>query len=202
MTEDAQPIPDRLHRALAAFRMPDAVVTAWRGDLPAPARGQVWRARWGDVTEIVVVLDVQDMDWIVAAPVSVEVEFVDDTVVVLPAEVSPLGGPIAVWVDLSRPVPVRVLDRQVGAVGDPASLAAPSAAGPAIASNLDPRLEVRAGLDDAMDSLAAASRSTASTGTLPSLLTSRGIGLKELQALVGAPVSRTRHRSAADPSPR
>ena len=46
----------------------------------------------GNVTEIVVVLDVQDMDWIVAAPLSVEVEFADDTVVVLPAQVSPLAA--------------------------------------------------------------------------------------------------------------
>ena len=76
----------------------------------APAKGQVWRARWNEDTLLVLLLDVQDHQ-VEAVPVTIEPTGHDDRSVVVPASETAFGVDVTVWCALVTTLPFRVLDQ-------------------------------------------------------------------------------------------
>ncbi|HTC69107.1 MAG TPA: hypothetical protein VK662_06005 [Acidothermaceae bacterium] len=185
----------RLHAELAASAVPDSVRRAFGGTPPDPAAGQIWRACWDDVVELVVVLGVDGLD-LAVAPVSLDRTYADDTTVVLSAEVTSLGVALAVWAGLERRVQMRVLDRFAGLVN--LDFADDGWARYAVESGLaefgsrpgnatDPLWEYRAIIEDEMDQLVAAAWSQG-TGELAGLLVSSGLTVTALAETLSVPL--------------
>jgi hypothetical protein len=142
-------------RGAAALVVPDAVQEAWQASPQRPAAGQVRRALWGDITRFVVVLNTEG-EYAEVAPLSLDPDLASDEAYRLEAGESDLGVEAAVWLGLKTTVPIRVLERSVGAVHIPVDSLRKLPAGTAIRDIFDPRADERAVLADDMDELAAA----------------------------------------------
>jgi plasmid maintenance system antidote protein VapI len=193
VSSDTGSVPDRLRRAAAAAAVPATVVAAWHGQAPEPIAGQLWRASWGELNELVLVLAVAG-DHLRTAPVTVDVDYADEDTVVLPADATPLSVELAVWLGLQRDLPFGVLDRYLGSIGErwrkaedvERGLASGDPRrGPACLSAADPRAEYRARLDDTLDMLAAATWVPTGSGGLPQLLRAAGLDPQQLVTLLG-----------------
>ncbi|MGK5738907.1 hypothetical protein [Micromonospora sp. URMC 103] len=176
----------RLLEALSQERVPDRVLQLFKEKAGTPRVGQFWRARWGDVTELVLLLQV-DAGEVGVAPASLEDEYADDQTIVLPPALTSLNSPVAVWAGISRTVPVCVLDRQVGEARFDLTMnwvkqatARGAACGRPVTSAIDPLVEFRSGLVDAMTTLTEATWAPAGTGQLTQLITAAGITMSEL----------------------
>jgi hypothetical protein len=189
---------ERLAAAVAAARVPDAVVRAWTAEPPEPAPGQLWRARWGDVVELVLLFAVAS-DTVQVAPASVDVECADDGAVVVAESDTSLGIPVAVWDVLARELPMRVLDRHAGHLAPdlatPAGVAEAALQGRAqrgrsAFSPLDPCLQFRSHLDDALDTFRAARWAPTGTGSLAVVLRGAGVEVTQLMDLLEVPAQR------------
>ncbi|WP_093481309.1 MULTISPECIES: hypothetical protein [unclassified Streptomyces] len=152
--------------------------------------GQVWRARWDEVSMLVLVLDV-DAREVNAVPVTIDPPGEDETSVVVDGSRTAFGVDATVWAGLVSCVPMRVLERVVDvwdddivgctaaqAQGRPALAAAGVRGGQPIRSALEPDAEVRAGLTDDLEYLRHApglpvEESGRPAGTLASLLGAR-----------------------------
>jgi hypothetical protein len=166
---DDQQVPDRDRaRAAAGVSVPDAVRAAWSGARPEPEPGQLWRALWDEVARFVVVLHVDEGSADVA-PVTVDPELATDDAHLLDAGETAFGVPVAVWLGLHAPVPVRVLDRPVGSVHIAVDALRKAPQGRPILTPLDERAMEEAVLQDDMDELAAV---PAADATLQDLLSS------------------------------
>jgi len=124
--------------------------------------GAVWRARWDDVTLLVLLVGNPTATTVAVTPVTFDDTGADaDTLLV--ASPSGRGATLAVWRTLRRDLPLALLDRPVdelapaviawtvgGPVPDDARLA-----GPALPS-VAPRSPVRADLEEDLDALIAA----------------------------------------------
>ncbi|MDQ1295994.1 MAG: hypothetical protein QG608_3881, partial [Actinomycetota bacterium] len=152
---------ERLRRFAVAAKVPTAVVTAWHDPPPAPGDGQLWRARWEEHVEIVLVTAVT-LDSVQVVPVTLDVGYEDDATLIVPPDSGPLGVPFLIWRGLPRNLPLRVLDRYLGSSREGLRTAAELAAAPttggattgiAITSAVDPRSEYRARLEDSLDAL-------------------------------------------------
>ena len=190
MTGDAYA---RFRAAATAAVVPPALLATWNGPVPEPSPGQVWRANAGDVTELVLLVDVSESR-VTAAPASLDPDYADDTAVTVPAETSPLGVATTFWTDLAQAIAVRTLDRYAGQLTTahtdvPAAVRALGQPGHAVVSAAQPAAEYRARLADCMDSLAAATVDIPGTGELPALLRDSGVKLDWLVAL-GMPTPR------------
>ncbi len=147
--------------------------------------GAVWRARWDDVTLLVLLVGNPTATTVAVTPVTFDDTGADaDTLLV--ASPSGRGATLAVWRTLRRDLPLALLDRPVdelapaviawtvgGPVPDDARLA-----GPALPS-VAPRSPVRADLEEDLDALIAAARALtpvssrgAATGTRKRVLPS------------------------------
>jgi hypothetical protein len=183
---------ERLRRLAAAAKVPAAVVTAWHDLPPEPGEGQLWRARWEDQVEIVLVTATAP-GRVQVVPVTLDLGYEDDETLVVPPDSGPLGVSFLIWRGLARDLPLRVLDRYLGSPREGLRTAAELAAaatggagtGTAITSATDPRSEYRARLEDGLDSLAAASWAPRGTGELGALLQADGQGPATLIALLG-----------------
>ncbi|MBK6873555.1 MAG: hypothetical protein IPJ14_07855 [Kineosporiaceae bacterium] len=173
---------ERLRRLAAAAELPTAVVTAWHDLPPEPDEGQLWRARWEDQVEIVLVTAATPGS-VQVVPVTLDVGYEDDETLVVPPGSGPLGVPFLIWRGLPRNLPRRVLDRYLGSPREGLRTTAELAAAPAtggattgtaITSAADPRSEYRARLEDSLDRLAAASWAPRGTGQLGPLLQAAG----------------------------
>jgi hypothetical protein len=103
----------------------------------------------------------------VAVPVSVDDEMADERTLIVPADESPLGLPLAVFVPVERRIPLHALRDRLGTVDVAAAVEVIRAAqrageqppalavGPPVLSRLDERVEYRHALADAMAGLAA-----------------------------------------------
>ena len=149
--------------------------------------GQLWRASWDDLNELVLVLDVLG-DRVEIAPVSLDIDYADEETVVLPEQATPLHLEVAVWLGLRRDLSMGVLDRCLGAVERWRHLL--SSAGfedLRRGSRLliaDPRAEYRARLEDAFDVFAAATWVPIGSGALAEMLRSAGLGPEQLVTLL------------------
>jgi hypothetical protein len=183
---------ERLRRLAAAAKVPAAVVTAWHDLPPEPGEGQLWRARWEDQVEIVLVTATTP-GGVQVVPVTLDVGYEDDETLVVPPDSGPLGVSFLIWRGLARDLPLRVLDRYLGSPREGLRTAAELAAaategartGTAITSATDPRSEYRARLADGLDILAAASWAPEGTGQLGALLQAAGQNPGTLIALLG-----------------
>lgn len=130
--------------------------------------GQVWRARWDEVSVLVLVLAIEDRD-ILAAPVTIDPSAEDDRSLVLEGSSTAFGVEATVWAGLASTVPIRVLDRPVDkwsedlvrwtthtAQGQPSAIPPGTRQGRAIQSELDPAALLQAELSDDLDLLSQA----------------------------------------------
>lgn len=165
--------------------------------------GQVWRARWDEVSVLVLVLDV-DAREVNTVPVTIDPPGEDETSVVVDGSRTVFGVETTVWAGLVSCVPLRVLERVVDAWDDDIvgciaarvqGLQAPAAAGVregrSIRSVLEPDAEVRAVLADDLDYLRHApglpiEESGRPSGNLASLLGDR-LDLKALCSALEMP---------------
>lgn len=161
--------------------------------------GQVWRARWEDISVLVLILAVEDRD-VTAAPVTIDPPAEDDHSFVLEGPGTVFGVDTTVWAGLTGTLPIRVLERPVDqwsdevvrwtrqtADGRPRDVPAGARCGCAIPSDLDPTALIRAELIDDVEALRQApGLPTAACGERPSELASLLGGRPDLVSLGSA----------------
>lgn len=188
---------ERLVAAAALLKVPDAVRAVTTAAPRDPEPGQIWRAVWGTVIELLAVTAVSD-DAVHVVPVSME-KFHDEQTLVLPAGASTLEQPVALWCGLKGAAPWCVLDRQMGelTIPLPAGLH-PSGQGtlpvghwgtPAL-SLTAPAVEYRGSLADAMDKLSSARWVPEGTGRLKQLFQEHHVTALQLADLLDLPPAR------------
>jgi hypothetical protein len=121
MSDQHRLVPERVLRAGAAAAASAGLATAVRAaeeadTAPDPARGQLWRAAWEDVTQLVLVLQVTGQGLARVAPVTIDPPAADDTSAVLDADVTVLGHRATVWGGLAVLVPFMVFELMIGVV--------------------------------------------------------------------------------------
>jgi hypothetical protein len=175
MSDQHRRVPERVLRAGAAAAASAGLAAAIRAaegadTAPDPARGQLWRAAWDDVAQLVMVLSVTERGSARVAPVTTDPPAADDTSAVLDADVTVLGHQATVWGGLAVLVPFMVFEVMIGAVaaevvdaaeqvaagGAADGLPAGVRAGAAAASLFDPAADVRAELTDNLGRLSSA----------------------------------------------
>ncbi|MEU3516717.1 hypothetical protein ABZ770_15715 [Streptomyces sp. NPDC006654] len=127
--------------------------------------GQVWRARWEDVSVLVLVLDVGTHE-VSAVPVTIDPQGEDENSVVVDGSRTAFDVDVTVWTGLASNIPVRVLERVVDAWGEDllectvariqgrsGPVAAGVREGLPIRSALEPAAEVRADVADDLEYL-------------------------------------------------
>lgn len=186
MSQASSSAYERLRAAVAKLKVPDAVRATSAAMPEDPRPGQIWRAVWDNVVEIVAVTAV-DETTVYAIPVSLETRFHDSDTLLLPADASTLEQPLALWCALGSRLPWCVLDRQVSrlsvplnADGTPAPTANGYRYGRPIPSPAAQAAEFRATLADTMDLLATAHWAPQGSGDLAELLKRHGLGPAEL----------------------
>ncbi|MFI7679388.1 hypothetical protein [Actinophytocola sp. NPDC049390] len=159
----------RLRGALAAAALPPALRQTWATPPPDPTSGQLWRARWGAVTQLLLVLESAAQS-VRAAPVTSDPDMADDSAGILAEGASDLSIPLVVWLDDAASVPLRVLDRFVGALAEQHRRVQDVPRGRPIVSDVDERAVQRARGQDAMDVFVSARWAPEGTGTLKEIL--------------------------------
>lgn len=107
-------VPDRVRRLASAVRAPRGLTSEGLrerfGDLEQvePAPGQVWRARWDEVSRLVLLLSAEERWWRVA-PVSIEPTGEDERSLVLEGTRTVFGVEVTVWAGLTRSIPTGTL---------------------------------------------------------------------------------------------
>jgi len=127
--------------------------------------GQVWQARWEDVSVLVLIVAVEGRD-VLAAPVTIDPPADDAHSLVLEGPSTAFGIDTTVWAGLTGTVPIRVLERPVDLCGDEVvqwtrsasegrsgDVPAGARRGHVISSELDPAALVRAELADDLEAL-------------------------------------------------
>jgi len=180
---------ERLRTAAAAPVIPEPVLLAHSSVDTVPSRGQVWRVRWEDTVELVIVLGATDTT-VSAAPVTEDLDYADEATVILPAAECPLEEDLAVWLGLQCDLPTQVLDRTFGVASQAwcdvalggGDLAAERGTGLALGTDL--RHQYRAQLKDNLALLAAAQWVPDGVGGLDTILTSNALGPQEIVDLL------------------
>ncbi|GLW08711.1 hypothetical protein Misp01_38410 [Microtetraspora sp. NBRC 13810] len=181
----------RLMAAVSAVRIPDevrAVVQAEPGD-PAPA--QLWRARWGEIVELLLIMEA-DVS-VIAMPIMLYDRVADARTLVLTSDQTSLAVTLTVWTDLTHRVPMYVLDRQIGTVAVDVSrsgweadaIAGGARCGSDPVSAADPRHEVRARLEDAMREFVEAKWAPSGSGDLARLMAAASLSPQRLIDAMG-----------------
>ncbi|MEV4415590.1 hypothetical protein [Catellatospora sp. NPDC049609] len=191
MAQDREPGLARLLRAVSTVRVPDAVRAAFEAEPGEPAPGQLWRTRWDETVELVVLLAVSDEN-VLAAPILLDDRCADEDTIILPPAQNSLTTTIAMWAGLARQLPMCILDRQLGVadigVADSGWIErlveAGATRGRRAAGPLDPTNEVQARLTDALDYLASAVWAPSGSGELGRLLAEASLGPPRLIELL------------------
>lgn len=194
MTPETGAATKRMFAALAAAALPAEVVAAWSDETATPAAGQVWRASWETFAEMVLLLSV-DAGAVQAVPVTVDVDFADEQTVVVPADGTTVGVPLAVWTGLRRELPLFVLDRTLGQLQASWSRSADllgaarqdrigNGGSPAVTA-IDRRQEYRVRLTDSFNALSVMRWVPEGAGHLPGLLKSAGLTPAVLADMLG-----------------
>ncbi|MEU9074445.1 hypothetical protein AB0D22_07155 [Kitasatospora sp. NPDC048538] len=185
----------QLVAAAAGLKVPDAVRRVATSQPEDPQPGQIWRAAWEDVIQLLLVTEVGDGDTLRAVPASFE-RFADADTLLLPASASTLEEPLALWWGLEGTVPWCVLDRQVSALSDrPVALTGRSLAdavagarwgsGAAVSAAGN---EYRGVLTDRVEVLASARWEPPGSGDLPQLFEDKAIEAEDLVAELELPL--------------
>ena len=133
-----------------------------------PASGQIWRARWGTVTRLLLILETPARS-VRVAPLTLDVDGADDSAAVLPATSTELTVPLVLWRDDATSLPRRVLDRYLGSLTvDLQQLTGER--GHPVLTPADERAVHRARLQDDLDVLVAARWAPEGNGNLKVLL--------------------------------
>ncbi|MFI7131282.1 hypothetical protein ACIBQ1_36745 [Nonomuraea sp. NPDC050153] len=181
----------RLMAAVGAVRIPNEVRAVVQAEPHDPVPAQLWRARWAEVIELLLITEVNDS--VVAMPITLEDHHADARTLVLAPGQSSLAVTLVVWTDLAHRVPMCVLDRQIGTVAvdvsRPGWEAAAIAGGAQCAgdpvSAADSRHQVRARLQDAMDAFVEAAWAPSGTGDLARLLAAASLSPQRLIDALG-----------------
>jgi hypothetical protein len=160
---------ERLRAALTTASLPSSIAGAWSERPPRPTGRQLWRARWGSVTQLLVVLDASARS-VRAAPVTLDPELADDSAVITYSDESDLTVPLVVWLQDAASLPVRVLDRFLGAVHVDLRAASALRHGRPVLTAADERAVHRARLQDTLDVFVAARWAPEGDGSLGALL--------------------------------
>lgn len=121
MRDNDSDIPDELLQAAVAAAAPALTRSALRECFGPPANwqirpGQLWRAAWGDVTLLVLIVSVA-AEAVSAAPVTVEPAVEDEDSLIVGSRRTAMGEPITIWGGLTRQLRLEVLDRPIDAIG-------------------------------------------------------------------------------------
>lgn len=191
-SHDDSPV-GRLSRALAAAAPPKAVLDALAGKPPEVESGQLWQARRGN-RSMLVLISAEDGATVEVSPVTID-EVSDSDSVDLSPETSVLEAPLTVWLGLTRWLPMRTLEQYTGDLtidcpgdGVLAAIARAGRTGEAAVSPADPKVVFRAGMVDTLDELAATPLPSG-TGELAGILRNAELGVQELGALLDVPGS-------------
>lgn len=169
MSEAKRTPADRLRAALRAAALPSAVRQAWTDRPPTPAPGQIWRARWATVTQLLLVVDAPSHA-VRTVPITLEVDAADDSAAVLPPGHSTLTVPLVVWLDDAVTLPLRVLDRFLGSLSVDLAVLPAADRGRPVLTPTDERRVQHARLQDLLDVLVAARWAPQGDGNLRALL--------------------------------
>ncbi|PWK89496.1 hypothetical protein C8D88_102770 [Lentzea atacamensis] len=74
--------------------------------------GQVWRARWDDISALLLITGVEDLT-IEGVPVTLDLPAADDRVFVVEGTLTAFGVDATAWIGLSERFPLRVLEQPV-----------------------------------------------------------------------------------------
>jgi len=179
---------------VAASAIPKAALLAHSSADTVPSPGQLWRVRWEDTVELVMVLAATDTT-VSVAPVTEDVDYADDDSVVLPAAACPLEVDMAAWLGLARELPNRVLDRTFGAASQAwcdvalGGRGTTAEHGDELVLDLDLRHQYRAQLKDNLARLAEARWVPGGAGGLDTILSSNALGPRELVTILQVEVS-------------
>lgn len=174
----------RLRAALTTSALPPSVRRAWTEPPPALVPGQIWRARWGTVTQLLLILDTPSRS-VRAAPVTLDVDAADDSSAVLLPTSSQLSVPLVLWLADAASLPLRVLDRFLGSLTVGLHELSVATCGHPVLTPIDERSVHRAKLQDALDVFAAARWAPEGSGDLKTLL--GPADSKTLARLLGVP---------------
>ena len=188
MSDQHRRVPQRVRRAGAAAAASPTLVKAARSAentaiVHDPARGQLWRALWDDVAQLVLVLRIIGAGTAVVAPVTIDPPACDESTVVVSADQTMLGHTATLWGRLAMEVPFLVFDLLVGelaptvvdavehvaAGGGAEMLPEGVSVGTPVMSPFDPAAEVRAELSDALECLRGAAWAPQALGSGKSL---------------------------------
>ena len=186
MTDQPRRVPEHVLRAGAAAAASSALVKAVRAaessaTMPDPARGQLWRSCWEDITQLVLVLRVSQAGIAVVAPVTTDPPAADDTSAVLGPDLTVLEQPATVWGGLAVGVPLVVFDlaisdiaatvvdavERVAAGHRTGVLPAGVSVGAPVMFAFDQAAEVRAELADNLEFLGQAAWAPQGSGSAP-----------------------------------
>lgn len=184
MSEPEDTPAARLRAALTAAVLPPTVRRAWTDRPPTPAPGQIWRARWGTTTQLLLILDAPSRS-VRAVPVTLDLEAADDSAALLGPDSSELGGPLVVWLGDATALPLRVLDRYLGALTFELRALSAAGHGQPVLTDADDRAVLRARLQDALDVFVAAHWAPVTNGNLKEVLAATDP--KELAQLLAVP---------------
>ncbi|KIF67148.1 hypothetical protein HY68_36215 [Streptomyces sp. AcH 505] len=188
---------ERLLAAAAQLKVPEAVRTVATATPSDPEPGQIWRAAWGTVSELLAVTAVGD-DAVHVIPVSMEA-FHDEKTLILPGSASTLEVPLALWCGLKGTVPWCVLDRQMGELTiplpvdgyltNPDALPAGRWGAPAPSTAAQP-VEYRGSVADAINELSSAHWVPEGTGRLGQLFREHHVTTAQLADHLDVPPAR------------
>lgn len=159
----------QLRAALTAAALPPSVRRAWSEPPTEPAPGQIWGARWGTVTQLLLILDAPSRS-VRAAPVTLDVDAADESSAVLLATNSELSAPLVLWLADATSLPLRVLDRFLGSLTVDLQELSVAAHGHPVLTSIDQRNVHRARLQDALNVFVAARWAPQGSGNLKALL--------------------------------
>ncbi|KJL30508.1 hypothetical protein [Microbacterium oxydans] len=157
-----------------------------------PGPGSIWRARWDDIVQLVLVDTApDDSNRVRVTPVGIGDEDADETTVVVPAEETELNEPLSIWVTLTADVGAIILDRQVATMKtyrsvDEVAVAAEAGVlrcGYMVANESSPRLAQKKVLEYSIQALTHAACLRGGQGTLQERL--KGIALGDLASALG-----------------
>ena len=158
--------------ALDAVRLPATARAHWTLPPPAPAVGQIWRARWEQTAALVLLLNVT-RSTVHVAVATTDVHLADDAALVLPAESTHCDAPLAIWDAIGRDVPTRTLDRYIDTL--PTAVLNGGTRGRTVTTPVDRRVEERARIEDQLDALASAAWALPNGRDIRELLEQTGI---------------------------
>lgn len=174
----------RLVAIASRVTIPESLRTAWTGPAPELAAGQIWRGRWGDTVQLVVIVGIDS--GVTALPLSFDVGYTEPGSALIPTEANPFKVPLVAWRSLRRDLPSVVLDRFAGdmAVEATTVLSQEPPGGDETQLPLHVR-HYRALIEDTMDELASADWHPRGSGELGTRLKSAGLRPQDVGAALG-----------------